>query len=1193
LALAFSLEEKMKRLVIVVVMLLLLSGVVHAQLSLNADLQKQLVMTNLSAMPLSFTENRGQWDEKALFKAEAGGATFFFCKDEVAYVFARNTNELIDDGIPQRHDMPKGIPDKFNHPRYKKESMVLYARFVGATADPRVIAEDRLGYNCNYFYGNDPSKWRTDVPNYSAITYKDIYPGIDLKYHGDGKGMKYDFIVNPGANISQISIKYDGVENLSITNQGDLEAQTKFGPVYEKIPQIYQKIDGQKSEISGQYVLHEPGIFGFVLEDGFNPAYPVVIDPELVYSTYLAWNTENYGRGIAVDQNGNSYITGSTFSGYPGTAYDVFVTKVTPDGRSIVYNTFLGGSGGDYGNGIAVDSIGDAYVTGSTQSSDFPIFSAYDGSFNGMIDAFVTKLAPDGNSLIYSTFLGGNIIEEGYGIALDDNNSAYVAGHTDSPDFPTQYPIQGHSPGDDAFVTKFAPNGMSLVYSTFLGGGLDDYGYGVAVNGNHCAYVTGKTDASDFPVFNAYQSVKADSFDAFVTKFASDGQSLVYSTFLGGNMNDEGDDIAVDPSDHAYVTGWTASTNFPTLNPYQADQPDWDAFVTQFTSDGRSLVYSTYLGGEDVDGGHAITVDEYGCAHVTGLTWSSYFPTTPDAFKLNNPQSPDSSDAFVTILSQEGNALMYSTYWGGSADDYCAAIALDYSGNSYVTGFTWSVDFPTTPGTYQDSDPQPSYLNAFVTKLGSTEVDSFPILEFNQINFVLDGDTTLNSDYGDVDLTFMGQDSILYFNLTVDTNWVIQNIPIPSLEGIGVVQTITMSFPITSYPPPETVVTAVQYAFLLTDTILTQKPQNSVLTEAPVGQRWAEFATGLAEDGGPNISLTPASDLIGDQVNGPAHYVQDPPPPFPNQECGPGECTPAAVSNCLLFLNETKHLGIDPAKLSIDSMKTATNWGFKTRTDDHGRQRSGNWCWTEHKDPPNGHNAWWEDKKAYMANNNLPITTEVLTDFDQIGAQLGIGQMVELCTGNHTAAVKGIIPEDNGKYSIILAHDQNQWKNPGGTKGNDYTLYDPVSGKFEGGKYVDGAPFCYAVIQCPLGVIDTTCFYRPGDINGNGSVNGLDIVYAVNYFKATGNPPPIDCGSPLGPCPEPSPFYAAGDVNGNCAFNGIDITYFVRYLKGQVPSLLYCADCPPAGVNPPVPAVEPIRAPVLKSPVINKAGKAE
>jgi hypothetical protein len=299
-----------KKIIWLMLSMVLFTPIAYGHLQLGQPPAKKDIINNLNTQPLCFTQNNGQWGDKTLFKAEAGGATFYFCRDEVAYLFARDTGELEESVFPK---IP-GLPDKFNSPRYKKEAMLVKAQFVGANFNSEIVGEDRLSYDCNYFYGNDPGKWRTDVPSFSAITYKSIWPGIDLQYHGNGQSMKYDFIVNPGADISQIKIKYDGITNLGVTNQGDLEAQTRFGAIYEKIPQIYQEINGQKREISGQYILHESGIFGFDIEEGFNPAYPIIIDPELVYSTYLGGNDVDNGFAIALDRSGNAYVTGSAYS---------------------------------------------------------------------------------------------------------------------------------------------------------------------------------------------------------------------------------------------------------------------------------------------------------------------------------------------------------------------------------------------------------------------------------------------------------------------------------------------------------------------------------------------------------------------------------------------------------------------------------------------------------------------------------------------------------------------------------------------------------------------------------------------------------------------------------------------------------------------------------------------------------------
>jgi hypothetical protein len=691
----------------------------------------KMVLNNLSNQALSFTENRGQWGDKTLFKAEDGGATFYFCRDEVAYLFVRDTDELEKSDFPEVHD----IPDKFDKPRYKKESMVIKAQFIGANPDAEVIGENRLSHNCNYFHGNDPAKWATDVPNFSTIIYRDIWPGIDLRYHGDGVGMKYDFIVNPGADIAQIRIRYDGVNNLDLTSNGDLQADTRFGLIYENIPSIYQEIGSRKTELGGRYIIIEPGVFGFEAEN-YNPNLPLVIDPELAYSTYLGGNYNEVGHGIAVDGSGNAYVTGYTYStNFPTqnpyqtdqTNYDVFVTKLSPSGNSLVYSTYLGGDGTDEGYDIAVDDSGNAYITGGTYSTDFPTqnpYQTYQGSAP-YYDAFVTKLSSSGDSLIYSTYLGGNEDDRGYGIAVDDSGNAYITGETSSTNFPTQNPYQtdpSPEPYYDAFVTKLSSSGDSLVYSTYLGGNVVQAGMHIAVDSSGNSYVTGYTLSTDFPIQNPYQAYKDSSIypDAFVTKFSPSGNSLVYSTYLGGNGYEIGYGIAVDGSGNAYITGKTYSTDFPTQNPYQAyiDTAFFlrdDAFVTKFSPSGNSLVYSTYLGGDGTDEGFDIAVDDSGNAYITGGTYSTNFPIQDPYQTYQGPDEPLYGDAFVAKFSSSGNSLVYSTYLRGNDDDGGGGIAVDSSGNAYITGGTSSTNFPTQ-NPYQTDQ---GFYDVFVTKFGS------------------------------------------------------------------------------------------------------------------------------------------------------------------------------------------------------------------------------------------------------------------------------------------------------------------------------------------------------------------------------------------------------------------------------------------------------------------------------------------
>jgi len=695
-----------------------------AQIVSGVTSPEKIVMSNLASQSMAFTENRGQWGDKTLFKAEAGGATFYFCRDEVAYLFIRDTDELEEPPYPEIIEMP----DKFDRPCYKKEALLIKAQFVGANPEAEVIGKARLPHNCNYFYSNDQAKWRTDVPNYASVTYKDIWPGIDLKYHGDGRGMKYDFIVNPGADISQIRIRYDGVEDLSITDQGDLQAQTRFGLIYENIPFVYQEISIELRNIMGRYVIVEPGVFGFALRGDYDPVYPLVIDPELVYSTYLGGSSADNGRDIAVDASGHAYVIGTTSSSDFPTAdpydgiwngqYDVILTKFSSAGDSLVYSTYLGGSGTDYGRDIAVDDSGFAYITGITESTDFPMANPYDNSLGYFVDAFVAKLSSAGNSLVYSTYLGGSHVDEGNGIAVDDSGNAYVRGWTISDDFPTANPYDGSRNGQqDAFVTKFSSAGNSLVYSTYLGGGGGEaHGYGIAVDDSGNAYVTGLTDSPDFPTANPYDGNYNGAIDVFVTKFSSAGNSLVYSTYLGGSSEDRGYGIAVDASGNAYVTGTTWSSDFPMANPFDGIwNGNYDVFVTKFSSAGNALVYSTYLGGSSRDEGYGIAVDLSGNAYIAGWIESADFP-------MVNPYDDSYNgglcDAFVAKFSFEGDSLVYSTYLGGNSSDYGYGIAVDSSGDAYVTGGTFSPDFPTANP--YDGSWNGNY-DVFVTKFGPVD----------------------------------------------------------------------------------------------------------------------------------------------------------------------------------------------------------------------------------------------------------------------------------------------------------------------------------------------------------------------------------------------------------------------------------------------------------------------------------------
>ena len=721
----------MKRIAIALVVL---SVVLLATTGSATTPQSIQVTRNLTSMPLAFTENQGQWDEQVSFRANAGGATMWFSSDGAYYQFTRTIESDPISVVDKRYGVPdnlalSGVEGLHRQPD-SVETMMIKASFVGANHGVEIKGTGAIDYKCNYFIGNDPNEWHTDVPNYQAIVYEDIYSGIDLKYYGNGKQMEYDFIVAPGADYSQIAIHYEGAESISINADGELVVETKWGEVVEQRPVIYQESARGRAAVTGEYSMKGASAFGFKMTGDFDSSLPLVIDPVLSYSTYLGGGGQDGGMGIAVDGSGASYVTGYTSSSnfpvlnpYQGTkqgSSDAFVTKLNSSGNSLVYSTYLGGSSQDGGSCIAVDVSGSAYVTGGTFSTDFPTLNPYQTDQDSN-DVFVTKLSSSGNSLVYSTYLGGSNVDQGNGIAVDTSGATYVTGTTYSTDFPMLNPYQGTFLGScDVFVAKLSSSGNSLVYSTYLGGSRSDLGFGIAVDADGVAYVTGNTSSSNFPVLNPYQGTLQGSYDVFVTKLDSSGNSLVYSTYLGGSNGESGNSIAIDVAGTAFVTGHTYSTNFPTLTPYQTDQGGIDAFVTKLSSSGNSLLYSTYLGGSVWDVGSGIGVDASGAAYVTGYTRSTNFPMLNPFQGTFQGDTTNAFTAFVTKLSSSGNNLVYSTYLGGSYTDKGYGIAVDNSGNAYVTGKTSSNDFPTE-GEYQTY--QGGY-DAFVTKFSADCCDT-------------------------------------------------------------------------------------------------------------------------------------------------------------------------------------------------------------------------------------------------------------------------------------------------------------------------------------------------------------------------------------------------------------------------------------------------------------------------------------
>ena len=522
------------------------------------------------------------------------------------------------------------------------------------------LGAEQLPGTANYFIGNDPSKWHSNVPTYAKVKYAGVYPGVDLVYYGSQRQLEYDFVVAPGADPKSVRLHFAGAKRLKLDSNGDLQVTARNGEIAFHKPIVYQVVDGLRQSAAGRFTLLAKNAVGFAV-DSYDHNRELVIDPVLEYSTYLGGSGGGEGQGIAVDAAGDAYLTGTTTSAdFPVTSGafqtmnnggDVFITKLNPEGTRLIYSTYLGGSGdGQEAGGIAVDAAGNAYVGGSTFSTDFPVtsgaFQTVNNAANGLsVNAFITKLNPAGTELIYSTYLGGSFFDYGYAIAVDAAGDAFLTGESASFDFPvTSGAFQTMNPGGDAFVTKLNPEGTGLIYSTFVGGGQ---GYGIAVDATGSAYVTGGAGVSDFPVTSgAFQTVDnanpSVGYNAFITKFNPEGTALIYSTYLGGDYTDIGYGIAVDAAGDAYVTGTAFSSDFPvtsgaiqTVNNAAA-AGHANAFIAQLNPAGAELIFSTYLGGSFADGGSGIAVDATGSAYVTGGALSSDFPVTSGAFQMMN-----------------------------------------------------------------------------------------------------------------------------------------------------------------------------------------------------------------------------------------------------------------------------------------------------------------------------------------------------------------------------------------------------------------------------------------------------------------------------------------------------------------------------------------------------------------------------
>jgi hypothetical protein len=706
----------------------------------TSEVDRARVREDYSQLPLRFEVNRGQTDAQVQFLARGSGSTLFLTAGEAVLRFQQPA--------PANATAPE---------------TVLRMQFLGAKATPQLVGREELPGKVNYFYGDDPAQWHTNVPTYAGVEYREIYAGINLVYYSHQQQLEYDFVVAPGANPNAIALRFTGADRVGLDAQGDLVLDSAGASVRQHKPFVYQEVNGAKQEIASSYVLQSAQQVGFHVA-AYDSKRPLVIDPVISYSTYLGGSGADAATGIALDGAGNAYITGNTASidfpiagmpfepesPGPYSTSHAFVAKLTPSGSGpsdLIYSTYLGGHGYDYAFGISVDADGNAYVTGKTRALHLPECDPLLGwTFNdfpttpdsykplwgdvsyppncglGIAKAFASKLNPDGSALLYSTYFGGNLsdseVDAGYGIAVVPGTPGefYMTGFASSVT-PSGFPITigpAYPGGSHPFLARLdspLPGVAGLVYSKYL----DDppsfgAGYGVAVDSEGNAYVTGESD-----------------FKAFVTKVGPTGSSI-YFKFLrdsSGNL-DVGQAIAVDATGHAYVTGFTTAPDFPVTDgavdfhhPHDPGHHGFyhEAFVTKLNPAGTDLDYSTYLGCGDE--GTGIDVDLAGNIYVTGFTGEMFFPLW-NAFQPLYGGGPH--DAFVTKINPNSPPpphLVWSSFLGGSQDDVGMALAvIRATGVVYVAGATtWDGSpsgFPITPGAFQTSHGAGT-SSAFVT----------------------------------------------------------------------------------------------------------------------------------------------------------------------------------------------------------------------------------------------------------------------------------------------------------------------------------------------------------------------------------------------------------------------------------------------------------------------------------------------
>ncbi len=669
-------------------------------------------------LPLSFEVNRGQADAGVAYLARGSGFNFFVSPTRATLRFGH------------RRKAETKMP--FADPANDSGNANLTMKLINSNPQSRMEGEELLPGKGNYFIGNSPLRWRREIEYFARVKCENIYDGIDIVYYGNQGELEYDFVVRPGADPTNIALAFDGVSEVELDKSGDLLLHAGTGLVRQCRPFIYQVADGIRREVSGRFLVGDSGVVGFqvgsydktrplvidpILKYGTylggsedDIAHAIAVDKEgFVYIT---------GETMSPDFS----TTDSSIQQASGGLYDIFVIKFDLSSGTPVYSTYLGGRGFDLGYGIAVDSEGNAYITGCTTSHDFPTRKGLQRMPRGLYDVFVTKLSSDGKELIFSTYLGGAGDDCAYGIAVSPDGKVHITGSTDSTDFPTYRALYYASHGGtDIFATSFRPSGNKLLFSTYLGGSGQDVAQAIALDDMGNEYITGSTTSRDmFTTSNAVQREFSGGpvfGDGFVVKLNAKKSRFYYSTYLGGEGEDIGRSIAAGSDQSMYITGLTLSSDFPvTANALRTQIGGLsDGFVTRLDALGAQYIYSTFLGGNNQEEGMSIGLDSDGNAVIAGITASDDFPTTEDAIQPVRGGIVNDEDAFVIKLDSIGANLIYSSYIGGRGEDSACGLAIDSEGNVVITGFTRSKKFPTAGKTFQSEKREGT--DAFLVKI--------------------------------------------------------------------------------------------------------------------------------------------------------------------------------------------------------------------------------------------------------------------------------------------------------------------------------------------------------------------------------------------------------------------------------------------------------------------------------------------